>query len=39
MLYCGTDLAAKLEGQVEYEIEIHPIPQSETRLIAIFSRE
>ncbi|MEK6406073.1 MAG: 16S rRNA (guanine(527)-N(7))-methyltransferase RsmG [Acidobacteriota bacterium] len=39
MLYCGPDLAAKLEGQVKYKIETHPIPHSQARLIAIFSRE
>lgn len=39
MLYCGADLVAKLEGQVSYKVETHPIPQSEARLIAIFSRE
>lgn len=39
MLYCGPDLVAKLEGRVNYKIETHPIPHSEARLIAIFSRE
>jgi 16S rRNA (guanine527-N7)-methyltransferase len=39
MLYCGPDLVAKLEGQVKYKIETHPIPLSEARLIAIFPRE
>ena len=39
MLYCGPDLVAKLEGKVAYKIETHPIPHSEARLIAIFSRE
>lgn len=39
MLYCGPDLVAKLEGQIECKTETHPIPQSEARLIAIFSRE
>ncbi|MEK6287072.1 MAG: 16S rRNA (guanine(527)-N(7))-methyltransferase RsmG [Acidobacteriota bacterium] len=39
MLYCGSDLVAKLEGQVNYKIETHPIPHSQARLIAIFSRE
>lgn len=38
MLYCGSDLVAKLEGQVAYKIETHPIPYSEARIIAIFSR-
>ncbi len=37
MLYCGSDLVAKLEGRVEYKIETHPIPDTEARLIAIFS--
>ncbi len=37
MLYCGPDLVAKLETQVKYKIETHPIPQSEARIIAIFS--
>ncbi|HLF84070.1 MAG TPA: 16S rRNA (guanine(527)-N(7))-methyltransferase RsmG [Blastocatellia bacterium] len=39
MLYCAPDLFAKLEGQVNYNIETHPIPQSEARIVAIFSRE
>lgn len=39
MLYCGPDLVAKLEGRVNCKIETHPIPHSEARLIAIFSRE
>jgi 16S rRNA (guanine527-N7)-methyltransferase len=39
MLYCGPDLLAKLEAQVKYKIETHPIPNSEARLIAIFSPE
>jgi 16S rRNA (guanine527-N7)-methyltransferase len=34
MLYCGPDLVAKLEGEVTYRIERHPIPHSEARLIA-----
>ena len=37
MLYCGPDLVATLEGQVECQIETHPIPHSEARIIAIFS--
>ena len=37
MLYCGPDLVAKLETQVKYKIETHHIPQSEARIIAIFS--
>ena len=39
MLYCAPDLIAKLEGQADNEIEIHPIPHSESRMLAIFSRE
>lgn len=39
MLYCGPDLVAKLEEQVQHKIETHPIPNSEARIIAIFSRE
>ena len=39
MLYCAPDLMAKIEGKVKYKIETHPIPNSEARLIAIFSRE
>jgi 16S rRNA G527 N7-methylase RsmG len=37
MLYCGPDLIAKLKGALKYKIEIHRIPQSEARLIAILS--
>ena len=36
MLYCGPDLVAKLEADLNQKIETHLIPQSETRLIAIF---
>ena len=39
MLYCAPDLMAKIEGKVRYKIDTHPIPNSEARLIAIFSRE
>jgi 16S rRNA (guanine527-N7)-methyltransferase len=39
MLYCGPDLVAKLEEQVKYKIQTHPIPHSEARLIGILSRE
>ena len=39
MLYCAPDLMAKIEGKVKYKIDTHPIPNSEARLIAIFSRE
>jgi 16S rRNA (guanine527-N7)-methyltransferase len=39
MLYCAPELIAKLEGQADNKIEIHPIPCSESRMLAIFSRE
>lgn len=39
ILYCGTDLVAKLEIQFEDKIETHPIPHSEARIIALFSPE
>jgi 16S rRNA (guanine527-N7)-methyltransferase len=39
MLYCAPELVVKLGEQVKYQIEIHPIPHSEARVIAIFSRE
>ena len=39
MLYCGRDLVAKLKTEGNYKIETHPIPHSEARLIAIFSRD
>jgi 16S rRNA (guanine527-N7)-methyltransferase len=39
MLFCGPDLTAKLEEPVNYKIATHPIPHSESRLIAIFFRE
>ena len=39
MLYCAPDLIAKIAGGVKYKIEIHPIPHSEARLIALVSRE
>ena len=38
MLYCGPDLVARLEGRARVKIETHPIPTTEARLIAIFSR-
>lgn len=40
MLYCGPDLLKKIEGSLEsrFAVEAHPIPQSDSRLIAIFSR-
>jgi 16S rRNA (guanine527-N7)-methyltransferase len=39
MLYSARDLAAKLASMFDKErtVEIHPIPQSESRVIAIFS--
>jgi len=37
MLFCGPDLVVKLEGQVNYKPETHPIPNSEARIVAIFS--
>ena len=39
MLYCGRDLVAKLETRPGLEIETHPIPDSEARLVALFSRD
>jgi 16S rRNA (guanine527-N7)-methyltransferase len=39
MLYGAPDLIAKIEGNVRYKIDTHPIPDSEARLIAIISRE
>lgn len=37
MLYCGPDLVAKLADKMN--IEMHPIPHSETRLVAIFAKK
>lgn len=39
MLYCGADLAAKLaqHAPAEWMITTHAIPQSESRIVAIFS--
>ncbi len=39
MLYCAADLVATLQHQLvsECEIETHPIPLSESRVVAIFS--
>ena len=37
MVYCAPDLIAKIEGKVKYKIDTHPIPNSQSRLIAIFS--
>lgn len=40
MLYCGTDLLTTLQQSLSlpYSFEANPIPQSESRLIAIFAR-
>ncbi|MFY9608856.1 MAG: 16S rRNA (guanine(527)-N(7))-methyltransferase RsmG [Blastocatellia bacterium] len=40
MLYCGADLLKAIEESLEsrFAIEAHPVPQSDLRLIAIFSR-
>jgi 16S rRNA (guanine(527)-N(7))-methyltransferase RsmG len=40
MLYCGPDLVNNLEQKVgmKCRIETHPIPDSDSRIIAIFSR-
>jgi 16S rRNA (guanine(527)-N(7))-methyltransferase RsmG len=40
MLYCAPDLLKAIRGTLESEIavEVHPVPQSDARLIAIFSR-
>ena len=37
MLYCGPDLVEKLEREAKYRIELHPIPHSVARIIAIVS--
>jgi 16S rRNA (guanine(527)-N(7))-methyltransferase RsmG len=39
MLYCAGDLVAKLEAKLHCKIETHPIPDSEARVIAIFTGE
>ncbi len=39
MLYCAPDLMAKIKGKVKHKIDTHPVPNSEARLIAIFSPE
>jgi 16S rRNA (guanine527-N7)-methyltransferase len=39
MLYCAPDLMAKTTGQVKCRIETHPVPHSETRIIAIVAKE
>ena len=40
MLYCAPDLLKVIEESLEsrFTVETHPVPQSESRLIAIFSR-
>jgi 16S rRNA (guanine527-N7)-methyltransferase len=40
MLYCAPDLLRAIRGSVgsEIAVEAHPVPQSDSRLIAIFSR-
>jgi 16S rRNA (guanine527-N7)-methyltransferase len=38
MLYCAPDLMAKLERKASDGIETHPIPQSESRLVAILCK-
>jgi 16S rRNA (guanine527-N7)-methyltransferase len=37
LLYCSRDLLEKIDGPCE--VEIHPIPQAETRILAIFSAQ
>jgi len=41
MLYCVQDLVEKLlrEFSGEYDVETNKIPESEARLIAVFSRQ
>ena len=39
ILYCGPDLAAKLERESKCKSETHSVPHSEARLIAVFSLE
>jgi 16S rRNA (guanine527-N7)-methyltransferase len=40
MLYCAPDLLAKINNLIGSMIEVktHPVPQAETRMVAIFSR-
>jgi len=38
MIYCARDLVAKLERGASLKTEIHAIPHSESRIIAILSR-
>ena len=39
MLYCASDLANRLTGNLAkgYQLELHAIPQSEARLVALYS--
>lgn len=37
MLYCSRDLAVKLDRG--YEPEIHPIPEADSRVVALFARK
>ena len=41
MLYCAPDLAASLSRNLkqDYRVETHTVPHTESRLIALFSRE
>lgn len=39
MLYCGRDLVANMETRGHYLIETHPLPDSDARVIAMFTRE
>lgn len=38
-LFCGEDLLRKLRGIADLEIEVHPIPESESRYIALFVKK
>jgi 16S rRNA (guanine(527)-N(7))-methyltransferase RsmG len=39
MLYCASDLLAKIDSRLDSgsKVEAHPVPQTESRLVAIFS--
>jgi 16S rRNA (guanine527-N7)-methyltransferase len=41
MLYCAPELIQRITQRIDplIKVETHPVPQAETRLIAIFSRE
>lgn len=39
MLYCARDLVAKLKARAGWKIETHPIPDSDARMVAVFSSE